>query len=467
MVRLDDPGAPALTLALKRPGTALFMPDDNDRVIIGRPGAGMIVWDLRHPRRKPIELAAPDAGFYWIQKGGPLVAYAEKTGIIRVWNAREPALEPELLIGHEGPVSIAKAVADAAWIVSGGIDGTVRVWDPRPATPRSIVAGAGDELRFTPDGRRLENDGGRLQIVPAAGGPAIGLAQTGKLFGTTAIDPDTSALALADPDRRILVWDLHEPARLPRILGPDPDLIGLAFTDHGRAVVTASWDGSVRVWKLSGASKSPSIIRRGDDSVYLNAVAFSPGAAFIAGADDGGDVRIWERQRPAAAPVVLRVGASEVTALAFAHDGRHLAVATSGGEIDVWDRLAPSTPVNRLRGHTGDVWSVAFSPDGRWLVSTSEDKTVRVWDWRDADALPVTLALSVESDHAEFTPDGSRIAATDSDGTVHLWRCSFCASRAELLALAAKPGVASEPRAPGSIAVQPPSRSAGGDDSNP
>jgi len=106
-----------------------------------------------------------------------------------------------------------------------------------------------------------------------------------------------------------------------------------AFSHDGSRIVTASLDGTTRIWDAASAKEIA--VLHGHDYTMWSA-AFSPDGSRIVTASRDKTARIWD--------------------------------ATSAEEIAV------------LRGHDSFVQSAAFSPDGSRLVTASRDKTARIWD---------------------------------------------------------------------------------------
>ena len=119
--------------------------------------------------------------------------------------------------------------------------------------------------------------------------------------------------------------------------GHEGDVQSAAFSPDGTRIVTASRDGTARIWDaITGAEIR---VLRGHEYAARSA-AFSPESTRIVTASWDNTARIWD--------------------------------AVSGSEIRV------------LRGHEDCVESAAFSPDGTRIVTASWDKTARIWDVRFA-----------------------------------------------------------------------------------
>jgi WD40 repeat protein len=122
-----------------------------------------------------------------------------------------------------------------------------------------------------------------------------------------------------------------------------------------------------------------------------------------------GTARVW-RADGTGEPVVLRGHEGSVVSAAFSPDGTHVVTASSDDAAQVWRADGTGEPVV-LRGHERPVWSAAFSPDGTHVVTAAEDRTARVWrvEWR------TLLAFLAMSTTACLTPEDRQRYLAESE----------------------------------------------------
>jgi WD40 repeat protein len=165
------------------------------------------------------------------------------------------------------------------------------------------------------------------------------------------------------PLRLVRTWKAHK-----------SPITSLAFFPDGQRLLSASWDGTVRIWKVNDGTKMDEL----SPSRPIRFATLSP-------------------------------------------DGQLLAISTYDPTIQLW-RLSDKTLFRTLRGHRDWVHEVVFSPDGKFLISGSKDGTVKVWQVWDGSLVRTLSGHSKPVVTVALSPDGQFIASGSEDSTVRVWR---------------------------------------------
>jgi WD40 repeat protein len=137
----------------------------------------------------------------------------------------------------------------------------------------------------------------------------------------------------------------------------------------------------------------------------VRAVAFSPDSARVASGGNDGSVRLW-RVTGAGEPAVLNGHQGIVWSATFTPDGRSLLTGGNDGTIRLWNlgRLGESLV---FHGFRASVESWAAAQDGR-VLTAHDDGTVR--QWRCPVRCPVEDVLTYADEHVtrRLTPEETK-----------------------------------------------------------
>jgi len=233
-------------------------------------------------------------------------------------------------------------------------------------------------------------------------------------------NPDGTRVVTASQDGTVRVWPADgkgEPVVLP---SQGAAVEFAAFSPDGKQVVTASGDGKTRVWPADGQGEP--VVLPGDkgDVMRVRSVAFSPDGTWVVTAH--WDRTVWVRRADGKGePREFSGLEMQANFVAFSPDGQRL-VTASGATVEIRRADGQDKPVV-LRDQGEVVVSMAFSPDGKWVAMRPNTISPPVEVWRaDGQGKPVVLrhpegeALSF----AAFSPEGKRVV-TESWGAVQVW----------------------------------------------
>jgi WD40 repeat protein len=268
---------------------------------------------------------------------------------------------------------------------------------------------------------------GRDGTVELRDGPAG--RETRTLDGHTrhvtglAFSPDGSRLVSAADDRTLKLWDAGSGQEALTLEIGDATPIGVAFAPDGHQLAVACGQHLVMVCDgtpLSGNEKQDELLTLAGHTDLVLRVAFDRGGRRLVSASQDGTARVWDliggRE-----PVIFRGHTGIVSAAAFSPDGEQVASAGWDGKVLVWD--AVTREVAQTLSGASVVYDVAFSPDGKLLASAHASGTVILWDPRTGERVRDIPAHGYEAVSVEFSPNGLLLAtAGGRDHTAKVWK---------------------------------------------
>jgi len=114
-----------------------------------------------------------------------------------------------------------------------------------------------------------------------------------------------------------------------------------------------------------------------EDSVR-DAALSGDGKRIVTASSDG-TARVWDATSGGQLAICGEISGFAVRRAFFNPEGSRIVTASDDHTARIWD-AATGAPVATLEGHNGPVLSAAFSLDGAYIATASEDGTARVWD---------------------------------------------------------------------------------------
>jgi serine/threonine protein kinase len=251
-------GALVRTIELKEGPVTAFAVDDR-RALAGHNDGTIVLWDLENGERLATVRHGADAIVSLAFAGGSSAfAAARRDGSVALFQIGTPTATGTLIDGQESGGPILAAAPSHGLIVSGGFDGTVRLWKTEgPSMMRTWRHRTSDltALDISADGTQIAEAGadGSVRVWPSASLRSRGLrrlkAHDGRI--TAVALGAQGMLATAGEDGSVKLWDLRrEPVAraLGERIGP---VRALSFSHDGRRLYAAGEDGVIRVWSLA------------------------------------------------------------------------------------------------------------------------------------------------------------------------------------------------------------------------
>lgn len=342
----------------------------------------------------------------------------------RIWDLE--GREVAVLRGHVGSIHQAAFSPDGTRIVTASVDHTARVWDLEGTLLHTLRGHTAEVLAaaFSPDGTCV--------LTVSLDGTARLWSASGEAIATLAVEDDPIRTAWFSPTGDLVlgvtengalsIWTAEGERRLLTI--PPADAVETLVVSPTGSGWLALTDGSSPVlgW-------GEDIVRslEGHAALTLDA-AFSPDGSRIVTASLDGTVRIWDADGNEQA--VLCGHGGGVFAARFSPDGERVLTVSSDRTARVWD--LEGKELARIGGSETPVVDAAFSPSGESILTRAyREGPACLWDL-DGDLRQVLPDDSGCTIRAVFSPDGTLVLSLDRHLTAHV----RSANEAALLAAA-------------------------------
>lgn len=208
-------------------------------------------------------------------------------------------------------------------------------------------------------------------------------------------------------------WQLRERA----VLAGHTDRLRMAsFSGDGTRIVTASEDGTARIWDRASGRE---LIRFGGHQQFADTASFSSDGTRVLSKLSDDTAAVWDAAT--GAEIAHLTGhTATVWSAVFSTDGTRAVTASDDDTARIWD-AATGKELFRLEGHQGDVADAAFDTTGARVVTASWDGTARVWDAKTGIVLTRLEGHADTVRSAAFSADGTRIVTASQDGTARIW----------------------------------------------
>ncbi|WP_344487637.1 serine/threonine-protein kinase [Nonomuraea monospora] len=300
------------------------------------------------------------------------------------------------LKGHTKGVQTLSAVrnGDKTWLVTGGQDGRVRLWDLAGHKPLATMRGHSEEVYAvacvmmgkTPmavsggyDGSvRLWNLKTRKGRVLGWHGDAVYAVALTKVKGRY-------VAVTGDADGYLRFWDLSRRRATGKLIRAHRKPVNWLSASHvgDRAVaVSASEDETLRMWDMSSRKRYGTTYKGHSKGVYAVAVSKIDGKAVVASGGKDGKIRLWEAK--SGKTLGTMSGHKKIVySLSFGTMGERTVLLSGGtdGTIRLWDPRTRKALGKPVKAHKSGVYAVGVVPldEGVAIVSAGKDKLVRIW----------------------------------------------------------------------------------------
>ena len=344
---------------------AMFSPDASGILTVGR-DQGAQLWRRGETtwERAGDPFAAHDVQSAAFDPSGRRIALGDSNSDIGIWEVDGSRAQQTATIPDSHPAESVAFDRTGEWLAWTD-NGSVFVWSPTTEKRLLFTSDAlVNSLEFAPDGHLLVATGHSVQVWrPTADHPDAPLFRSGGVVRAARVRPQGDLVAVALDDGSIPIVSLAGGAEVITLRARGARVNQAAFSPDGQSLLTASDDGTARIWSVVPKS-----------------------------------IQVIDHQRSAA-------GA------AFNVDGSRLVTAdTAAYRARIWDPR--SGLVRDVQTTFGGPTAVAFGPlptQACTLVIGSGDYTAQVWDIYTGTAGPLLAQLGAEPSLVAVDPTGTYV----------------------------------------------------------
>ena len=384
---------------------------------------------------------SPEAGTSLAPLAGGRLIATGRDGFVRIY---ADGLRPEgNFAAHRAAATAATLLTDGK-VLTGGGDGTVRVWRVSAEEPEKVLVGAagpviavaGDEhliWSLTVGGRAVLWDrasGAQLQVVELGAGARL-LREDGRIVlrrldGTGAVLARDAARPVPAPvaEAQVLAWSPTGYAVAKGLLissvGSDGKITALGAVPSEPSSADWSADGH-RLVVVAGsfacvfaAGQPP--LRLAGHAGPLAGAAFLEDGARLATLGEDGTLRLWDAERRR--DIDLVAGVASTAAAASTADGSRVLLASADGKAALID--VRSRSVLRRWSAGFPVSAAALSADGALAALAGTEGHARVWQVDSGYALVSPPKTKAGARALAFDASGGRLAIAATDGRVRV-----------------------------------------------
>ncbi len=236
-------------------------------------------------------------------------------------------------------------------------------------------------------------------------------------------------------------------------------ITSVAFSSDGERLLTASLDGTVKLWNAETGDEIQNYI----SGWHLVSITFSPDGTKMLTGSTNTTAKIWDLETETEFRT-LSGHTDTVSSVAYSRNGLQVLTGSHDNTAKLWD-VNTQLLLQTFSGHTDRVSSVAFSAGGTQVLTGSWDKTAKLWDAKtgaliktfsghtssilDVDISPIGLKIVTASGSPEnvakiwdintgdvlfelkghtsainsvaFSTDGNQVMTASNDNSAKLW----------------------------------------------
>lgn len=278
---------------------------------------------------------------------------------------------------HQGGLSACAYSPDSKFLLTGGWDGHLRLWEP--------------------------SNGHHLASFRASEKP----------LSACAVSPNGKCWVSADLDGMLARWDSLTQQRTGYFLAHPRPVSAIFFSPDGQTMATASWDRSLMLWNAAGEECERRTLS-GHHDIVAGCCFSADGKTLLSWSHDR-TIGLWDVKRCQQTGRFPEHG-DRVTSAAMSPDGLWAASGSRDRRLHLWN-LKQRKQAAAL-STSAEIRACFFLLDAAALVTAEANGLVRLFSVPDFQE-HMSLATSLPIQCAALAPSGGQLALGCEDGKVH------------------------------------------------
>lgn len=284
-----------------------------------------------------------------------------------------------------------------------------------------------NEIALSPDGQAIAtaNSDNSVQLWDRKTGEVLQTWARRFGFGdghtdavvAVAFHPSGHSLFSASQDGTIKQWNLQTDRLQQTLRQPGWQITAIALTPDGQTLITADLSGRLSLWDIATGQRRLDLVRHAG---RVNDVVLSPDGSRLMSVGEAGTLRLWSL--PAGQLLHTWTAKAPLRTVALSATAPALITGDKAGHVTVWS-LTDFAEHTELDQHQDAVTAIALSPDERWLATGSRDREIHLWPWPHSGSQPhAILRHDWGLCDLTFTADSHTLISSAAAETLRFWQ---------------------------------------------